>query len=142
MNKTCKHSASKTCMYSSWYKEHSNHEDTKTHPLTHRETEKERKSERKKVHSLPIKGVLFHVLPGILVWTDEQVSKLFSTSTISHFHCSIFNNFIKHNQSAFLYHGCQETVTISNIRRYYDFKVEGKSPKNATTTRYCQQFIQ
>lgn len=96
-----------------------------THLLTERQRKRERKNERKKVHSLPIKGVLFHILPGILVWTDEQVSKLFSISTISHFHCSIFNNFIKHNQSAFLYHGCQETVTISNIRRYYDFKVEG-----------------
>jgi hypothetical protein len=99
----------------------------KTQKLTHllTEREKERKNERKKVHSLPITGVLFHILPGILVRTDEQVSKFFSISTISHFHCSVFNNFIKHKQSAFLYHGCHETVTNSNIRRYYDFKVEG-----------------
>jgi hypothetical protein len=64
-----------------------------------------------------------------LATTDEQMYKLFSISTISHFHCSVFNSLTKHNQSANLYHGCQETVTNSNIRRYYDFKVEGQITK-------------
>jgi len=103
-------------MHSSRYNECSNHEDTLTHLLKERQ--------REKVHSLPLAGVLFDVLPSILVTNDEQVYKLFSISTIFHFHCSAFNNFIKHN-SANLYHECQETVTNSNIRRYYDFKVEG-----------------
>ena len=62
------------------------------------EWKKERTNEWMKVHSQPITGVLLYVLPG---------------------------NFIHHNQSANLYHRCQETVTNSNIRRYYDFKVEG-----------------
>lgn len=46
MSKTCKHTVTKTCMHSSWYNECSNHEDTKTHPLTHRERERTKKGKK------------------------------------------------------------------------------------------------
>lgn len=48
--------------------------------------------------------VLFYVIPSTLVITDKQMYKLFSTSTISHFHYSVFDkdNFIWHNLQIYI----------------------------------------